>query len=294
MAQSRRSLGDEDSYWSISESEDEVKEKKAIKDVKKATTRVNTKETRVKLPILAVHTPKDVTVKLNVGGRKYQTKTSTLTMYPNSLLARMFCNENLASITQPNSDGEYFIDRNGRYFEYILDFYRIGKMIVPTTVPTEALQEEIDFFQLPISVDELQSYPRGVRYSKMAFRKACELCGEKFKGLVEVIRACTFNAAKNGCFQCKIDFMKSHAYKRAVAGQQHGGGIWQANVIDLWAVEFLQDDQNQRILKRYLERDGYDFILQQPVLALFSLSILFFGEREVKRTVVKGPKKGVN
>ncbi|CAG8460545.1 1249_t:CDS:2 [Paraglomus occultum] len=64
---------------------------------------------------------------LNVGGVKYETYRSTLTAYPNTLLGTMFADRNL-SLLYKTVDNEYFIDRNGHAFFYILEFYRTGRL----------------------------------------------------------------------------------------------------------------------------------------------------------------------
>eukprot|EP01084_Bolivina_argentea_P004619 8786_1 len=67
-------------------------------------------------------------ITLNVGGTKYCTTLSTLCKDENSMLAKMFGG---TFSTKPSKDGSYFIDRNGKYFEYILDFLRDGILIIP-------------------------------------------------------------------------------------------------------------------------------------------------------------------
>ncbi|CAG8437614.1 1720_t:CDS:2 [Acaulospora morrowiae] len=112
---------------------------------------------------------------LNVGGVKYETYKSTLTAYPDTFLGTMFANHNKPLLRHLGSN-EYFIDRNGYIFYYILEFYRTGKinfrestlfhqhqlrsstrngggMHPPTDrlITREELEEEIHYFQLPIS-----------------------------------------------------------------------------------------------------------------------------------------------
>ena len=54
------------------------------------------------------------TVKLNVGGKIYETALSTLQRDPNSMLAAMFSGRHEL---KPNvTDGSYFIDRDGKLF----------------------------------------------------------------------------------------------------------------------------------------------------------------------------------
>lgn len=66
----------------------------------------------------------------------------------------------------PVNDNEYFFDRNGRAFHYIMEFYRIGKITwdpvnyqhrhqadestICFTVNKQELDEELDYFRIPI------------------------------------------------------------------------------------------------------------------------------------------------
>lgn len=60
-------------------------------------------------------------VKLNVGGVRYQTTTATLNRFPDSMLARMIQQKNEAQIIEEGR--EIFIDRDGKLFGYILDYF---------------------------------------------------------------------------------------------------------------------------------------------------------------------------
>ncbi|CAG8533938.1 2713_t:CDS:2 [Paraglomus brasilianum] len=106
---------------------------------------------------------------LNVGGVKYETYRSTLTAYPNTLLGTMFADRNL-SLLYKTDGNEYFIDRNGHAFFYILEFYRTGRLswkeeegncICGTeghltigndrgNITREELISEMQYFQLPV------------------------------------------------------------------------------------------------------------------------------------------------
>lgn len=60
-------------------------------------------------------------ISLNVGGYKFVTTLSTLTKDSNSMLAAMFSGRHHLNT---DSEGRYFIDRDGSYFEHILNFLR--------------------------------------------------------------------------------------------------------------------------------------------------------------------------
>lgn len=91
----------------------------------------------------------DDRILLNVGGVKYLTLKSTFTSYPNTLLGALF-NDRNSSFIVPKS--ELFLDRNGKYFEHVLDFYRTGKAILPYNVDDrEKIEAEFDFFNIPLA-----------------------------------------------------------------------------------------------------------------------------------------------
>ncbi|CAG8517421.1 6423_t:CDS:2 [Gigaspora margarita] len=99
---------------------------------------------------------REETIILNVGGIKYETYPSTLTAFPDTLLGTMFQERN-RSMLHPRNGNEYFIDRNGYAFRYILEFYRNGKILWnersdknTISVTREELDQEIDYFQIPV------------------------------------------------------------------------------------------------------------------------------------------------
>ncbi|CAG8531634.1 3026_t:CDS:2 [Ambispora gerdemannii] len=97
---------------------------------------------------------------LNVGGVKYETFKSTLTAYPNTLLGTMFQDRN-RELQQATNNNEYFFDRNGRAFHYIMEFYRNGVLYwpdiySPSGVSHKEIERELDFFQIPITPQTIE------------------------------------------------------------------------------------------------------------------------------------------
>ncbi|KAM8977827.1 potassium channel regulatory protein [Pelodytes ibericus] len=86
-------------------------------------------------------------ITVNVGGTKFSTLSSTLMRFPESRLAHML-DGNDREFKFVN--GQYFIDRNGTWFSYILDYLRTSQLSLPSDFADyERLQREAEFYQLP-------------------------------------------------------------------------------------------------------------------------------------------------
>ncbi|CAH3165577.1 unnamed protein product [Porites evermanni] len=94
------------------------------------------------------------TVKLNVGGQYFTTSVQTLKKDPNSMLAAMFSGK---FEMKPSEDGSFFIDRDGTYFRFILNYLRNGELILPEGATfLKELEAEAKFYQLQGILDELK------------------------------------------------------------------------------------------------------------------------------------------
>ena len=94
-------------------------------------------------------------VKLNVGGIHFTTSLQTLTRDPNSMLAAMFSGRHEVETTE---DGSFFIDRDGTYFRFILNYLRNGELILPEGATfLKELEAEARFYQVQGLLDELKT-----------------------------------------------------------------------------------------------------------------------------------------
>ena len=101
-------------------------------------------------------------VKLNVGGILFTTTVQTLTKDPDSMLAAMFSGR---FPMKPAKDGTFFIDRDGTYFRYILNYLRDGKLSLPEGATFfEEIEAEAEFYQIQGILDELGK-PRSAKSS---------------------------------------------------------------------------------------------------------------------------------
>ncbi len=57
----------------------------------------------------------------------FTTSVQTLTVFPHSLLGAMFSGKHSV---KKDAQGRIFIDRNGKLFEYVLDFLRDGEIAI--------------------------------------------------------------------------------------------------------------------------------------------------------------------
>lgn len=80
-------------------------------------------------------------VKFNVGGTQYEVARSLVEMHPDTMLARIVSKE-----WQNNPSAEIFIERNGSRFEFVLDYLRDGKAVVPISMSREALLDDLKYF----------------------------------------------------------------------------------------------------------------------------------------------------
>jgi len=87
-------------------------------------------------------------VVLNVGGKRFETLLETLRKYPNTMLGAMFSSSSCMAIADEH--GEYFFDRDPKMFEVVLNFYRHGKIIIPSNRSPDMVKEELDFFGINV------------------------------------------------------------------------------------------------------------------------------------------------
>lgn len=84
-------------------------------------------------------------VVLDVGGKRFATRPSTLMKYETSYFTALLLNEELK-----DEDGSFFIDRNPKLFGVLLDFLRTDKLdFEPCKVNMTKLREEFEFYSVP-------------------------------------------------------------------------------------------------------------------------------------------------
>jgi len=101
---------------------------------------------------VAPHRLQEGRVKLDVGGHHFSTTLDTLTRVPDSNIGRMFSGRFPLKVSD---DGRIFIDRDGTYFQYILNYLRDpegGMVKLKEKEEMDELKIEIEYFGLTQSV----------------------------------------------------------------------------------------------------------------------------------------------
>ncbi len=110
---------------------------------------------------------KEKIVRLNVGGTHYEVSRNTLERCEGSMLASLISYH----WKEGNSDEEpIFIDRNGRLFEYVLDYLRTNKVYLPYSASRDAVKEEFEFYGIDADMTKVNE-KYGIEYTHALVRK---------------------------------------------------------------------------------------------------------------------------
>ena len=103
---------------------------------------------------------------LNVGGMKF--KTTNITLSKSAYFRGLLSSKHSDGV---QSDNNYlFVDRNGKYFEYLLDYMRYGYVSIPSKY-AEMIHLEAKFYQIKLDLSDhirKQKMPQSIiiwRYS---------------------------------------------------------------------------------------------------------------------------------
>ncbi|XP_069891717.1 BTB/POZ domain-containing protein KCTD7 isoform X2 [Dipodomys merriami] len=101
------------------------------------------------LPLLPQEFPE--VVPLNIGGAHFTTRLSTLRRYEDTMLAAMFSGRHYIPT---DSEGRYFIDRDGTHFGDVLNFLRSGDL--PPRERVRAVHKEAQFYAIGPLLEQLE------------------------------------------------------------------------------------------------------------------------------------------
>ncbi|XP_005091119.1 uncharacterized protein LOC101855924 [Aplysia californica] len=104
-----------------------------------------------------LHQVQESRIKLDIGGQQFTTSLLTLGRDPNSMLSAMFSGRH---DLKAESDGSYFIDRDGTHFRHVLNYLRDGCVREGTLPHNDTVWRELlteaEFFQLQDLADFLR------------------------------------------------------------------------------------------------------------------------------------------
>jgi hypothetical protein len=87
-------------------------------------------------------------IRLDVGGKQFTTSKSSLLRLEGTYFHAMLS----SGKWQPDEDGVYFIDRNPKHFDLILDFLRTGELSFKglDEVAIEKLEKDLDYYMITL------------------------------------------------------------------------------------------------------------------------------------------------
>mmetsp|Transcript_28405 Transcript_28405/g.31565 ORF Transcript_28405/g.31565 Transcript_28405/m.31565 type:complete len:254 (+) Transcript_28405:53-814(+) len=102
----------------------------------------------------------DSLIRINVGGVRYVTTKSTLDSKGENFFTRMIDNHKSGKMHTPMDEkGYWFVDRNGKAFEAVLEFLRTGEIFYPSTCTKEQVLREFDFYGIDVPPIEEVNHP---------------------------------------------------------------------------------------------------------------------------------------
>ncbi|CAF3844687.1 unnamed protein product [Rotaria sordida] len=112
----------------------------------------------------------DDIITFNIGGYIYSTKRSTINENVDSQSYLSLIIKN-----QTNNNGQYFIDRDGKYFSYILNYFREKKLILPENFhELKQLLYEAKFYQLDRLINEIENYLNKTNEKNQNYHYGCQ------------------------------------------------------------------------------------------------------------------------
>ncbi|KAM9319298.1 BTB/POZ domain-containing protein KCTD14 [Gastrophryne carolinensis] len=139
-------------------------------------------------------------VQLNIGGDIYTTTLGTLKKYQTSKLYEMF---NGQPKLRTDSEGRYFIDRDGKYFKYILEYLRTGQ--TPTQFVLE-VYKEAQFYELESLVKKLEEAPQifGEQVGRKQFLARVPNYHENIELMIRIARAEVIASRHSTVYVCVV------------------------------------------------------------------------------------------
>ncbi|KAM4627236.1 BTB/POZ domain-containing protein KCTD14 [Polymixia lowei] len=144
-----------------------------------------------------LHSP---VVQLNIGGHLFSTSLGTLRKHPGSRLAELFSGQ---PKLRTDTEGRYFIDRDGTHFGAILEFLRTDRL--PTEDVVEVHREAVHYDIKPL-VKQLEETPQffGELVGRQQFLSRVPHYKEHIEVLIRIARAEAIAARHSNIMICVL------------------------------------------------------------------------------------------
>jgi len=142
-------------------------------------------------------------VSLNVGGVIYSTTKTTLLKYPGTMLHSMFSGRHKIC---KDTEGHYFLDRDGTVFKYVLNYLRTGQFPDLSRKELLELRAEAEFFSITPLVRALERQLESTIIGKFAvlrYNENSNVNNLSWQGMTE---PCTLKVGKN-LYKCIDDVL---------------------------------------------------------------------------------------
>jgi hypothetical protein len=96
-------------------------------------------------------------IKLNIGGCKYETTKETLCCKGENYFSALLGGR---IPTTHDENGYIFIDRDGQYFQPLLEWLRTGDLSIPPGMSVNSVLREADYYCLPLKPNNMTCFDR--------------------------------------------------------------------------------------------------------------------------------------
>jgi hypothetical protein len=143
-------------------------------------------------------------VRFNVGGTHYDVSRDTVERCEGSMRASPISDRWKEGSTK--SDDPIFIDRNGLLFQYVLDYLRNDKLLLPSSVSRAAVAQEFEYYGIDADVAKV-SEKYGPMYLRELKERICEqkIYLELLENEARAIQASTFVENESFKHQLPVD-----------------------------------------------------------------------------------------
>jgi len=148
-------------------------------------------------------------IPLNVGGYSFVTTLSTLTKDKDSMLAAMFSGRHELDT---DSEGRYFIDRDGTYFKYILNYLRDRKQLPSADIALE-VYKEAQFYQIEGLIGTLERFSNVFAHKLEDARKS-KLGSDFEKWQQQIITCAQSKSLQNLTSTSKVSLLSLEDHKK--------------------------------------------------------------------------------